>query len=54
MDCPDAFGLRFDKALEVLQSVRPQKGPPFQIRRLEQSSFARNFPLYGVLSWCAL
>jgi hypothetical protein len=40
--------MRFDKALMVLQSVRPQICPPFQILRLEQSSFARSFPLYGV------
>jgi len=40
--------MRFDMTLMVLQSVRPQIHPHFQIRRLEQSSFARNFPLYGV------
>ena len=35
--------MRFDKAPMVLQSVRPQISPPFQIRRLERLSFARNF-----------
>jgi hypothetical protein len=45
-------GTRFDKAAMLLQSVRPQINPPFQIRRLEQQSFARNHPHDGVFTLC--